>query len=194
MKIPTNHIATCLGILSRKFWTRLAARGWCMVKKAQLTPNAKVAIEFWLHRGWAIEKACGIVGHMQVESYPDLRTEVVGDKHIKAHNGIPEGSYGICQWNGPRKMWLFSYAAKQNMKPSDLLLQLEFCAYELNTTEKFAGEQLTKAWTVYGATRAFMHFERPRGYSVFWPTLGSHFDRRLDAATKLFNEWKGLKK
>jgi hypothetical protein len=157
--------------------------------KKQLTPNAKYAIEFWLKRGWKLETACGIVGHMQVESYPELRTEVVGDKHIKAHNGIPEGSYGICQWNSGRKMGLFSYAARQVMIPSDLELQLEYCAYELNTTEKFAGDELAKSWTVYGAVRAFMHYERPRGYARWFPTLGSHFDRRLDAAVKLFNEY-----
>lgn len=161
-----------------------------MTKKPQLTPEAVESIKFWLHRGWRLHIACAITAHFQIESYPDLRTEVIGDKHIKAKDGIPAGSYGIGQWNGSRKRALFSYAARKAMKPSDRQLQLEFAAYELNTTEKFAGDELAKSTTIYGATRAFMHFERPAGYSKFWPTLGSHWDKRLAAAIQLEKEWK----
>jgi hypothetical protein len=157
---------------------------------AQLTPNAKSSIEFWIKRGWRPHIAYAITGHMQVESYKDLRTEVVGDKHIKAKDGLPAGSYGICQWNGVRKKALFLYAKNKKMDPSSLACQLEFCAYELNTTEKFAGNELAKSTTVWGATRAFMHFERPNGYSRFFPTLGSHFDRRVAAAVALEKEHK----
>jgi hypothetical protein len=87
-------------------------------------------------------------------------------------------------------MGLFSYAKKTGMKPSDLMLQLEYTAYELNTTERFAGDELAKSWTVYGATRAFMHYERPKGYTRWFPTLGSHFDRRLQAAVALDKEYR----
>jgi len=157
----------------------------------QMTPNARIAIQFWLDTKRPLFKACAIVGHAQVEAYKELRTEVVGDKHIKATGGIPAGSYGIHQWNGIRKKGLFDFAKKHaSIKdPANLKTQLEFANYEMNTTEKFAGDELAKAWTLYGSVRAFMHFERPAGYSRTFPTLGSHFDRRLAAAIALQDEW-----
>lgn len=156
----------------------------------QMTFNARTAIQFWLDTKRPLFKACAIVGHAQVESYKELRTEVVGDKHIKAKDGLPAGSYGIHQWNGVRKKGLFDFARKHALKPaSSLLCQLEYAQYEMNTTEKFAGDELAKAWTLYGSVRAFMHFERPAGYSRTFPTLGSHFDRRLAAAIALQDEW-----
>lgn len=160
------------------------------VNFGDLTPNALRSIDFWIKRGWPDFVAFAITGHLQIESYPDLRTQVVGDKHILTKDGVPGGSVGICQWNGVRKQGLFTFAKRYRQDPYDLITQLEYVAYELNTTEKFAGNELAKATTLWGASRAFMHFERPKGYARFWPTLGSHWDRRLAAGVALRENYK----
>lgn len=159
-------------------------------KFGELTKNAELCIRFWLDRGWRLEKACAITGHLQVESYPDLKTHAAGDKHIKIKDGVPGGSFGLPQWNGIRKKGYFAYADKQKEPYEDFWTQLEYIAYELNTTEKFAGDELARATTVWGATRAFMHYERPAGYSKFWPTLGSHWDLRLSSAIALYEAYQ----
>lgn len=161
-----------------------------------LTPEALESIEFWIGRGWADFKAVAVTAHGQVESYWDLRTEVVGDKHIEAKDGIPAGSVGIYQWNSVRKKGLFDYGKRTGQDPYSRHCQMEYAAYELNTTEKFAGDELAKATTLWEAVRAWMHYERPKGWSKTNPTNGSHWGKRLDTAVKLrdnyrkYVEWK----
>lgn len=161
-----------------------------------LTPEALASIEFWIGRGWAPFKAIAVTAHAQVESYWDLRTEVVGDKHIPAEDGIPAGSIGIFQWNKDRKKGLFHYAKRTGQNPLSRVCQMEFAAYELNTSEKFAGNELAKAATLWEAVCAWMHYERPAGWSKTNPTNGSHWHKRLDTAIKLrdnyrkYVEWK----
>lgn len=150
-----------------------------------LTPNSLIAIEFWMKRGWPDYKAVAITAHNQVECYPALDTTVVGDKHIEARDGLPAGSVGLCQWNGVRKKGLYDYAKRTGQDWTSLICQLEYIAYEFNTTEKYAGDQMALATGLWEATAAFMHLERPKGYTRKTPTTGSHWAKRLDTAVKL---------
>ena len=161
-------------------------------KFGDLTPNALVSIQFWMKRGWKDYHAVAVTAHAQVESYPDLQTSIVGDKHIAAQDGLPAGSIGIYQWNSVRKKALYAFAAKQGKSAEDLLVQLEFAAYEINTTEKYAGDKLASAVNLWEATVAWMHYERPFGWSRAHPTNGSHWDKRLTTAQLLYKNYKAF--
>lgn len=141
-----------------------------------MSDNVKRAYDFFVSKGWSPAQAAGIVGHAQAESGRDLRTSAVGDSGA---------AYGIFQWND-RRPKLFEFARTKGKDPSDFDTQLEFAQHELMTSESFAASQLREAKTVEQATAAFMHFERPQGYSRANPTAGLQFDKRLGYAKALF--------
>lgn len=56
------------------------------------------------------------------------------------------GGYGLNQWTGPRRVQYEEFARSQGRPLDDLQTQLDFTVWELQNTEKRAGEAL------YGAT------------------------------------------
>lgn len=136
--------------------------------------NKKKAYKFFVEeKGYSPEIALGIVGNLMQESHAVLDTTALG------FDGT--GSFGIAQWLGSRKEKL------KEVRPKDyttLRGQLEFIDWELNNTEKRAGNKIKKAQNIKEATLLFSkYYERPhKDYA--------HNDRRIKFAQDLGKELK----
>jgi hypothetical protein len=104
--------------------------------------------------GYNPVQIAGIVGNLQAES--GLNPTATGD------NGT---SYGLAQWHNDRWDALNKFAANNGTQPSDPLTQARFIDFELKNNEPTAYSALQGAKTPADAAAAFIHFERPQGYS-----------------------------
>jgi hypothetical protein len=121
--------------------------------------------------GYGPAQVAGIIGNLQHES--SLDPNAVGD------NGT---SFGLAQWRGDRLNALHDFAAKNGSDPADIPTQIGFLHKELQGPESTAREALTAATTPGEAATAFMHFERPKGYSVDNPAGGLGANARINNA------------
>jgi len=97
--------------------------------------SAKEAFDFFVEKGWTKEQAVGIVANLEAES--NFRTNAVGDGGK---------AYGIAQWH-PDRQANFYRAYGKDIREANFKEQLEFVNWELNNTEKRAGDLLRKATT-----------------------------------------------
>ena len=95
------------------------------------TGSSNEAMDFFQKRGWTKEQAAGIVGNLQAESGADLKTNAVGDGGK---------AYGIAQWH-PDRQAMFEKLYGKPIRQSTFKEQLEFVDWELNNTEKAAGNK-----------------------------------------------------
>ena len=82
--------------------------------------------------GWSHVQVCGVLGNIEQES--GFRTTVLGFDQ--------SGSYGLCQWLGPRKRALFQFAEDRGLEVTHARTQVDFLLYELRTTERVAARYL----------------------------------------------------
>lgn len=124
--------------------------------------------------GWSHEQACGIMGNIRQES--DWHTQILGfDK---------TGSYGLCQWLGPRKQALFQFAGHRALPVHAVATQIEFLCQELRGTEKAAGLRLRNCNTVKSSALAFSRwFERPAARYA-------HNDKRIAYAENYHHQFR----
>ncbi|MEH3146267.1 MAG: phage tail tip lysozyme [Methylobacterium frigidaeris] len=132
------------------------------------------AYEFFKSKGWSPVQAAAIVGHGLAES--GLRP---------GQNQIGGNAYGGWQWDD-RKPALFSWMDSKGYKRDDFRGQMEFVQHELETTESFAADRLRQATNIESATAAFMHFERPKGYTRNNPAGGHNWSGRLSYAKAVY--------
>lgn len=126
------------------------------------TGSPEAAQSFFESKGWTKEQAAGIVGNLAVES--GFQTDAVGD------NG---NAYGIAQWNkkgSPERIANFQKVMGKSLYGSSFQEQLEFVNWELNNSEKGAGNRLRQATTTDDAAAIVdKYYER---------SSGIHLDRR----------------
>jgi hypothetical protein len=94
---------------------------------------------------------------------------------------------GIAGWNGDRLEQLKRFAAARGKSQNDFATQADFIFHEMENGDagaRRAGEELKNAKTLEEATAAFMHFERPRGYTPDNPRNGDSFAARYANAAK----------
>lgn len=140
--------------------------------------SERYAYEWLVKKGYLPHQAAGVVGNLVQESG-------VRPSGVTGDNGT---AHGVAQWRGPRFQGLQNYAAQNGGNWQNLDTQLGYLDHELNTTEKSAGDALRASTDVRGATRAFMGFERPQGYTAANPEAGHGFGNRLAAASRLAGE------
>lgn len=115
--------------------------------------NAEYAYKFYLNKGYTPEQSSAIVGNLLKES--GLKTTAEGDVGYKGGS-----SFGVAQWRGER---LDKLKSKYGKDWNKLENQLEFVHWELNNTEKSAGDALKKSKSVWEAGRVFTNsYERPK--------------------------------
>lgn len=126
--------------------------------------------------GYTPEQSAAAAGHLFHES-------------ANNPNSVHDGGIGIgiAGWNGERRAALEKFAAGKGKPVNDFDTQVDFAIQELDTTEGKAGAALKNAKSVEDATAAFMHFERPRGYTPDNPRGGDSYDARLANAIKFAN-------
>lgn len=142
-----------------------------------MADRAQEAFQYFVGKGWTPAQASGIVGHGIAES--NLNPAAVGD------SGAALGGW---QWND-RRPALVAFAKSSGRSPTDFGAQLDFAQHELETSERYAADQLRAAKSPEQAAAAFMHFERPSGYTRDNPTGGHNWSGRRDNATSVFQKF-----
>lgn len=128
------------------------------------TGNAREAIDFFVSKGWTKEQAIGIAANLEAES--NFRTNIPGDGGK---------AYGIAQWH-PDRQAKFQQVYGKNIRQADFKEQLEFVNWELNNSEKKAGNILRGAKTAAEAAALVdQHYER---------SSGIHRQKRIQIAQK----------
>lgn len=121
------------------------------------TGNAKEAMQFFMSKGWTKEQAAGIVGNLQAESGANMRTDAVGD------NGK---AYGIAQWH-PDRQARFKEVYGKDIRQAGFKEQLEYVNWELNNSERRAGDRLRQTTSAEEAAAVVDKFyERSTGQHI----------------------------
>lgn len=129
------------------------------------TGRPEEAQAFFESKGWTREQAAGIVGNLVVES--GLQTDIVGDGGQ---------AYGIAQWHPPRQA-TFRQVYGKDIRQSSFREQLEYVNWELNNSEKAAGNALRGATTAADAAAIVdSQYER---------SAGLHLARRQENAAAI---------
>lgn len=124
---------------------------------AKTTNVARYATRFFISKGYSTAQAAGIVGNLKAESGPGLNPRAVGDSGR---------AYGIAQWHPPRQA-NFKRIFKKDIRQSSLDEQLAFIHWELQNTERRAGQMLSTARTPEEAAMIFdKYYERSSGTST----------------------------
>lgn len=123
-----------------------------------LSPNAQAAISFFESKGLSREDAAAMVWNFQQESGRDINPRLSHD------NGT---GFGIAGFRDPKPgqgRWtsLKTFAAKNNLDPTDLNTQLEFAWQELNTTEAGTLAKIKAAQGAGAKAAAAIGYFRPR--------------------------------
>lgn len=118
------------------------------------------AYEHFIAKGYAPHQAKAMVAHAIRESGGN--TTITGDKGT---------SFGTFQWHDTKPgegRWtqLQAWAKANNRDPNDLTTQLDFADYELQTSEKAAGDRLKAAKTEGEASDAMYAYLRPAGWNT----------------------------
>lgn len=137
------------------------------------------ALNFFIGKGYSPAQAAGIVGNLMHESGMSTGALNAGD------GADGSNSIGIAQWNGPRAQALQAYAAQNGGDANDLMTQLGFVDSELNGPEAATKAALLKAQNPVDATKAFIGYERPQGWTPETPTAGLGFGNRARLAAQL---------
>lgn len=130
-------------------------------------------VDTFIGWGWSPVQSAGIVGNLWGESA--LNPMAVGDGG---------SAFGLAQWH-PDRQRMFQSVMGVPIQQSSFMQQLQFVNWELNNTEKRAGNLLRGETTLSGATYSFMkNYERPAD--------SSSFGSRLRAAGQALADGKGL--
>jgi hypothetical protein len=125
------------------------------IKAKSETGRPEEAQAFFESKGWTKEQASGIVGNLFVES--GLRTDAEGDGG---------DAYGIAQWH-PDRQAQFERQYGKSIRESNFQEQLEFVNWELNNSEKAAGNALRGATTAADAAAIVdSKYERSSGAAI----------------------------
>ena len=108
------------------------------------------AVAFFINQGWTSAQACGLVANLEAES--GLRPDAVGDGGA---------AYGVAQWHPPRQQNFYAFTG-HDIRGSTLDEQLAFVVWELNHSEKNAGDALRDCSTAAEAATVICKlYERP---------------------------------
>lgn len=132
--------------------------GWEGLPPAGSTQNAQTALAYFMSKGWTREQAAGIVGNLQAESTAKLDPNALGDQG---------NAWGVAQWNkkvSPDRVANFRRVIGTDLRGSSLEQQLAFVNWELNNTEKAAGDALRRSTTAQEAAVAMAAYERYAGW------------------------------
>jgi hypothetical protein len=132
--------------------------------------SAKEAMKFFQDRGWTKEQSAGIVGNLMAESGTSMKTDASGD------NGH---AYGIAQWQEYRQK-VYERTFGKPIQKAGFREQLEYVNWELNNTEKQAGDALRQTKDAASAAAVVdSYYER---------SAGMHRQKRIDYANQLLDD------
>lgn len=130
-------------------------------------------------------QAAGIAGNLSVET-GNFDPNVINGRR-RGDNGT---AFGMMQWRNDRQTKFYQFARELGESPYNWQTQLKFVKAEMvpgrysDPGSVRAMRELQNAKTVLDATKAFVHAERPAGYSVTNPERSMHFKERFQAAQR----------
>ena len=125
--------------------------------------SAKQAIDFFMSKGWSKEQAIGLAANIQAES--NFKTNATGDSGK---------AYGLAQWH-PDRQQRFQEIYGKDIRDAGFQEQLAFIDWELNNTEKGAGNRLRGATSPESAAAIVDQF--------YERSSGAHRQKRMDIAS-----------
>lgn len=128
---------------------------------------------YYKEKGFTPSQTAGVLAHAQGESSLNPNAYRIDS------NGKP--SYGLFQWNGPRFESLKNWSSQQGLDYKTVEAQLKYKDYELNTTQKSAGNALKNASTPAEASLAMNSFEKFQGWK---DAYSSESLKRINLANK----------
>lgn len=132
------------------------------------------AYQFYVDKGYQPHQAAALAGNAMAESRGS--TSVLGDGGK---------ALGIFQWHPDRQANLNRFATSQGLDPRAETTQLAFKDWELNNTERRAGDLLRASTDVTGANNAVLNSLRPQGFNRNDPTGSHNYSGRLGFANQL---------
>lgn len=159
-----------------------AVGGYGMAGSAGLGGSTNVQQQVWAFfaaKGLKPHQIAAIMGNASAES--GFNPLAVGDGGT---------SFGLFQHHAGRGQALLDYVGGQ-AGLSNVQAQLEFVWQELLSGENGVLKRLQAAPTLYGATQAFVGYERPQGWSAANPAGAMHWDQRLAAAEAAMSRFEG---
>lgn len=148
------------------------ARGIAVVRGMA---NAGRAADKLTSLGHSPVAAAGIIGNLIPES--GLDPTALGDAGT---------SGGLAQFHNERLDALKAFAKSKGKPATDFDTQIEFIDHELRTTEGATLTKLQAAKTPEEAAAAFVHYERPAGYTQDKPEASFGYGARLSLARQVF--------
>jgi hypothetical protein len=131
--------------------------------KATKNANTKIAMPFFISKGWTPLQAAAIVGNLTAESYMHPHTPA-GDEGT---------AVGLAQWRNERRI-KFQEIIGRPVERANLREQLFFVNWELRNTHKKAGNLLSASSDIETATAILdKYYER---------SFGKHLERRIKFA------------
>lgn len=140
---------------------------------------ARQAMQFFVGKGYTPAQAAGIVGNLMHESGLNTGATNPGD------GADGSNSIGVAQWNADRAKGLQTFAQQMGGNPNDLMTQLAYVEHELQGPESRTREALLAAQDPIAATKAFVGYERPQGWTPETPTAALGFGSRAKNAASL---------
>lgn len=125
--------------------------------------------------GYSKVAAAGIMGNTAHES--GINPFSIGD------NGT---SLGLAQFHNERLTALRKFAAERGKPATDFDTQIDFIDHELHTTETATLAKLQAARTPEEAGAAFVHYERPQGYTPERPEGSLGYQNRQMLSRAIF--------
>lgn len=122
----------------------------------KIQDRVKYGVGVFKSLGLSQNQALGALGSMMGESGRGLRT----DAHNPNDPG--DGAFGIAQWHSDRRRGLEKFAKKRGTKVTDFKTQMDYVAYELQTTHKDALAKIKGAKSLDQAARSWtLNYEKP---------------------------------
>jgi len=137
------------------------------------------ARNYFISRGYSAGGAAGIVGNLQQESGGSGKLNTSARNPGDGRDG--SDSIGIAQWNSGRARELKSFAARQGKSWQDGDVQLAFVEHELKRDHPSIDKQLRQDISPAQGAKAFIGFERPKG----WNTGGGEIGNRISYANAI---------
>jgi hypothetical protein len=138
-----------------------------------LSGDGAGAMKYFMSQGWTHEQAAGIAANLKQES--NFNPSAVGDGGK---------AYGVAQWH-PDRQANFKKAFGKDIRGSTLEEQYAFIQWELNNTEKAAGNRLRGATSASHAGGIFSrYYERPAN-------IAGEAARRGDMAASMYGGSSG---
>lgn len=133
-ELQKNPVKGGIGAI-QEFGRNVSTVGVTSAEGVGETGSSSEAMQYFQSQGWTKEQAAGIVGNLQAESSKNLKTNSVGDGGK---------AYGIAQWH-PDRQKTFAQVMGKDIRQSTFKEQLAFVNWELNNSERSAGDELRQA-------------------------------------------------